>query len=235
MPNSLIKMPSESAFKKQAEVANEALKTFTAVQNSSSAMVIKAAVSELVDATAEFNNFVPFFVGHALFQEIPPAVFNTLETFANKNPNFVMPSGIARIAGLDARVKDYLALSKNKKAGKVSFLLLFLSNISARRSSPYWTSYGTSWSYEEVSSLHGLFPPFSLSTVFLLLFQTKRPRLSKETVDMSEDDDEQPAKMVKPSATLRPKVSTFSNVADAVNKVSSLLYSLCFSTQHSVI
>lgn len=49
---------------------------------------------------------------------------------------------------------------------------------------------------------------------------------------MSEDDDEQPVKMVKPSATLRPKVSTFSNVADAVNKVSSLLYSLCFSTQH---
>jgi hypothetical protein len=123
----LVKMPSESAFKKQAEVASDALKTFTAVQHSSSTMVVKAAVTELIDSTADFNNFVPFFVGHALFQEIPPAVFNTLETFANKNPNFVMPSGIARIAGLDARVKDYLALSKSKKTGKVSFLLLCLS------------------------------------------------------------------------------------------------------------
>jgi hypothetical protein len=117
---SIITMPSESAFKKQAEIASDALKTFTAVQNSSSPTIVKAAVTELIDATIEFNNFVPFFVPHALFQEIPPAVFNVLENFSKKHPNFAMPSAIAKVAGLDARVKDSISIAKAKKGNPFS-------------------------------------------------------------------------------------------------------------------
>lgn len=117
---SLIKMPSESSFKRQADIASDALKTFSAVQSSKSSMVVKAAVIELIDATIAFNEYLPFFLAHPLFQEIPPAVFNTLEQFGNKNPKFEMPSTIARVAGLDARVKDSLRIGKQ---GKISFSL----------------------------------------------------------------------------------------------------------------
>ena len=117
-------MPSENAFKDQAEIASNALKTFVAVQHSASTFIVKAAVNELIDATIAFNNFVPFFVSHPLFQEIPPAVFNTLEQFANKHPNFEMPSTIARVAGLDARVKNSMSLSSAKKGMPSPFLLL---------------------------------------------------------------------------------------------------------------
>jgi hypothetical protein len=47
-------------------------------------------------------------------------------------------------------------------------------------------------------------------------------------VDVSDDEDEQPTKMAKPSATLRPKSTTFANVADAVNKVIFTLFTLSF-------
>ena len=55
-------MPSENAFKKQAEATSKALKAFVAVQNLKSTIIIKAAMTELVDATVGFNAFVPFFV-----------------------------------------------------------------------------------------------------------------------------------------------------------------------------
>lgn len=119
---SLIKMPSESSFKRQADLASDALKTFSAVQSSKSAMVVKAAVIELIEATIAFNDYLPFFLSHSLFQEIPPAVFNALDHFATKNPKFEMPSTIARVAGLDARVKDSL---KNPKKGMFSFFSSF--------------------------------------------------------------------------------------------------------------
>lgn len=109
---SLIKMPSESSFKRQADAASDALKTFMAVQSSKSSMIIKAAVIEVLDATIAFNDYLPFFLAHPLFQEIPPAVFSSLEQFANKNPKFEMPSAIARVAGLDARVRDSLRIPK---------------------------------------------------------------------------------------------------------------------------
>ena len=113
-PLSITTMPSESSFKKQADATSEALKTFTAIQNSKSIVIVKAAINELIDTTTGFNNFLPFFLSHPLFQEIPPAVFNVLEDFSNRNPKFDMPSSIAKVAGLDARVKDSMAI-KNKK------------------------------------------------------------------------------------------------------------------------
>ena len=113
-------MPSENAFKKQAELASEALKAFVAVQNLKSTVIVKAAMTELIDATVGFNTFVPFFVSHPLFQEIPPAVNTVLEKFSIKNPNFDMPPGIAKIAGLDARVRDTMT-----KKGQSLYPLFF--------------------------------------------------------------------------------------------------------------
>jgi len=102
-------MPSESSFKKQADLAQDALQSFTAVQSLKSPVVIKAALDDLVAATVAFNNFVPFFTSHSLFLEIPPAVFHVLEKFIHKNPNFDMPSDYAKIVGLDTRIREYLA------------------------------------------------------------------------------------------------------------------------------
>jgi len=106
------KMPSESSFKKQAALVQDLLKNFTAVQHLKSTLVLKAAISELIDSTIAFNHFIPFFLAHPLFQEIPPAVFHVLEKFLHKNPNFDMPSGYAKIVKLDARVRDSLTPSK---------------------------------------------------------------------------------------------------------------------------
>lgn len=105
-------MPSENSFKRQADAASDALKVFVSVQNSKSTAVVKAAMTELIDATIGFNNFVPFFVSHSLFQEIPPAVHTVLEKFSKKNPSFDMPASIAKVAGLDARVRDSMAVAK---------------------------------------------------------------------------------------------------------------------------
>ena len=105
-------MPSKNAFKKQAEAASEALKAFVAVQNLKSTIIVKAAMTELVDATVGFNAFVPFFVSHVLFQEIPPVVHAVLEKLSIKNPSFDMPPGIAKIAGLDACVRDAIITAK---------------------------------------------------------------------------------------------------------------------------
>lgn len=112
LPIKITTMPSENSFKKQADAASDALKTFVSVQNSKSTAVIKAAMAELIDATVDFNNFVPFFVSHSLFQEIPPAVHIVLEKFSKKNPSFEMPSSVAKVAGLDARVRDSMAATK---------------------------------------------------------------------------------------------------------------------------
>jgi hypothetical protein len=116
-------MPSESSFKKQAELASDSLKNFTAVQDLKSSAVIKAAMTELIDATVLFNNFVPFFVSHPLFQEVPSAVFNVLKKFSAKHPSFDMPQTMAKIAGLDARVKDSMSLKKG------FFLFLFMFSL----------------------------------------------------------------------------------------------------------
>jgi hypothetical protein len=60
-PTNIINMPSESSFKKQAEVARGALKNFNMVRNCNSPAVIKIALNELVDAIVRAS-FLIFFV-----------------------------------------------------------------------------------------------------------------------------------------------------------------------------
>ena len=122
-PCSISIMPSESSFKRQAELAQEALKTFTAVRSMKSTTVVTAAITELIDATVAFNHFVPFFVNHSLFQEIPSAVLKAFEDFIKTNPDFDMPAGIGKISGLDARARD--AAAPPKKGNFLSFSFLF--------------------------------------------------------------------------------------------------------------
>ena len=219
-PLSITIMPSENAFKKQAEAASDALKTFTAIRDSKSLIIVKAAIAELIDATIRFNNYVPFFVSHPLFQEIPPAVFNVLEEFSNKNPKFNMPSSFAKVVGLDARVKDSIAVAASKK-GMTFFSMLSLSYISlSEAAAPSAGARGNKGASgvmrkpknSQVSLLLRL-------DALLTLLQAKRPRLSKEIIDNSDDDGDQLAQFVKPAATLCPKPATFASVADAVNKV----------------
>lgn len=124
-------MPSESSFKKQAEIAQDALKNFTAVQSFKSPVVIKAALDELVTSTVAFNSFIPFFLSHPLFQEIPPAVFHVLEKFMHKNPNFDMPSDYAKIVGLDTRIRESLTQQTSLKKG-LSLSFIFLARFSPR-------------------------------------------------------------------------------------------------------
>jgi hypothetical protein len=107
-------MPSESAFKQQATLARSALKNFQAISQLDAPGPTKTAFYDLVNATVDFNRFVPFFVSHALFQEIPPLVHTTLEDFLAKNPNFERPSTYSKIAGLNARVQDSAQTSAKK-------------------------------------------------------------------------------------------------------------------------
>ena len=121
-------MPSESSFKKQVALAQDALKNFTAVQSLKSTAVLKAAISELIDSTIAFNHFIPFFLSHPLFQEISPAVLHVLEKFIHKNPNFDMPSGYSKIVSLDARIRDSLSLPISKGMSFLFCLISFFSN-----------------------------------------------------------------------------------------------------------
>jgi hypothetical protein len=135
-------MPSEASFKKQAELAREALTNFNTIRQLKAPGLIKTALLELVETTVRllllsfilrlthiskvaFNNFVPFFVSHVLFQEIPPAVHTAIEDFVSKNPDFEMPPLTHKIAGLDARVKDSL-VNQNSRKGSVFPLIHIL-------------------------------------------------------------------------------------------------------------
>jgi hypothetical protein len=113
-------MPSESSFKKQVEIAREALKNFNTVKTFKSSVVARAAMVELIDATVAFNSFIPFFLKDPAFQEIPTAVHTVLEEYSSQNPSFVMPTLYSKIISLDARVKDFVL---NGKKGMLFFLL----------------------------------------------------------------------------------------------------------------
>ncbi|KAF8816870.1 hypothetical protein BYT27DRAFT_7247755 [Phlegmacium glaucopus] len=102
-------MPSEVNFKKHAETTREALKNFNTVWHLNAPALTKLALEELVSLTVNFNEFVPFFVAHPLFQEIPPAVQNAVQDFSAKNPAVGLPEHTPHIAGLVARIKDSLA------------------------------------------------------------------------------------------------------------------------------
>lgn len=124
-PSSTISMPSENSFKQHAELARNALKTFNAVRqlDSSALPVIKTALNELVNVTVDFTRFIPFFLSHPLFQEIPSLVHSTLEEFFSQHPNFERPSAYPRIVGLHARVQDSIQISA-KRGTYPTFLLL---------------------------------------------------------------------------------------------------------------
>ncbi|KAF8806940.1 hypothetical protein BYT27DRAFT_7256945 [Phlegmacium glaucopus] len=100
-------MPSEANFKKHTENTCEALKNFNAIQNFNAPILTKLL-------TVNFNEFVPFFIAHPLFQEIPPAVQNAVQDFSAKNPAVGLPEHTPHIARLVARIKDSLASSVKK-------------------------------------------------------------------------------------------------------------------------
>lgn len=122
-PTSTAIMPSESSFKQQAELARAALKNFKAIAQLDAPGPVKTAFYELFAATVDFNRFIPFFVSHALFHEIPPLVHTALEEFLVKHPNFERPPAYSKLAGLNARIQDSLQVSSKK--GEFS---LFLSH-----------------------------------------------------------------------------------------------------------
>lgn len=75
---------------------------------------------------AAFNNFLPFFLSHPLFHEIPPAANLAIEDFRAKNPDVELPPLSPKVAGLVARIKDSLASTPSKK-GNPFFFFFFLS------------------------------------------------------------------------------------------------------------
>jgi hypothetical protein len=105
-PTSNVTMPSEFFFKKQAGRAQKALSNFKLVSSLSDASaLIRAAMTELVDATDAFNGFLSH-RNHSLFQEVPIMVQATLDDFLTKNPKFDVPKNFHKIAGLVARIRD---------------------------------------------------------------------------------------------------------------------------------
>ena len=105
-------MPSENTFKQHVELTRTALKTFTAIRQLDAPGPIKTAFDELVVLTADFTNFVPFFVTHPLFIELPPLVFSAFEDFLCKNPAFEKPAAYAKVVALNARIKESASAAK---------------------------------------------------------------------------------------------------------------------------
>ena len=117
-------MPSENTFIQHVEAARAALKNFNAVRQLDVPGPVKTAFNELVAVIAEFNTFVPFFVNHPLFLEIPPLACTALEDFLSKNAAFERPALYAKVTVLNARIKDSISGAK-KGAWFASFLFLF--------------------------------------------------------------------------------------------------------------
>ena len=184
-------MPSESSFKHHTELVRNALRTFTTIQQLDAPGPIKTALNELITATADFQNFVPFFVNHTLFLEIPPLVYTTLEEFFSKNPSFDKPPLYGKLAGLNARVKDSLAISA-KKGTSSPFLLrapfLRFEVLAALSAAPLRPEKKPRVSAKATPGVRFLPSQFLRNFAYpFLVFQGKRPRISKEFVD-SEDD-----------------------------------------------
>ncbi|KAF8811322.1 hypothetical protein BYT27DRAFT_7208724 [Phlegmacium glaucopus] len=97
-------MPSESSFKKQVQAAHNTLLNFKTVLPLKTLLLTKPALLKLINSTAAFANFVPFFLTHPLFQEVLPAVHNTIEDFKSKNPDFRLPEDAHKIVNLDTEL-----------------------------------------------------------------------------------------------------------------------------------
>jgi hypothetical protein len=123
-------MPSENSFKQHVETVRVALKNFQAIRQLDAPGPVKTAFDELSNATAELNRFVPFFVTHLSFQELPPLVLSTLEEFLVKNPQFEKPSSFSKLAGLSARAQDSAHTAARRGMYKFfSFFLLALTHL----------------------------------------------------------------------------------------------------------
>ena len=114
-------MPSESSFKKHAEVTHEALKTFTMVHLLKSLVLIKTAIFDPIDAIITVYPFIPFFLTHNLFQEISTSAFNVLSSFAKENSSFIMPKTMDKVTAINDCIQGSLTSKKGL------FLLLFIS------------------------------------------------------------------------------------------------------------
>ena len=108
------------------ELPRSALKAFNAIRLLDAPGPVKTALYDLVTVTSDFNHFVPFFISHALFQEILSLVHSTLEEFLSQHPDFERPPNYSKIAGLHARVQDSIQLA----AKKGMYFPLFVASIS---------------------------------------------------------------------------------------------------------
>ena len=124
-PTSSSVMPSENSFKQHIALVRAALKTFNTICQLDAPGPVKTAFDELVNVTADLNKFVPFFVSHSLFQELPPLVHAALEDFLTTRPSFDKPLNFSKIAGLNARAQDSVHISARRGKYLLSFESLF--------------------------------------------------------------------------------------------------------------
>ncbi|KAF8809164.1 hypothetical protein BYT27DRAFT_7255038 [Phlegmacium glaucopus] len=163
-------MPTEIAFKKHTEETRKALKNFNAIRILKAPDLINFALNMLVTLTVGFNDFMPGFILNPLFQEIPPGVENTINNFCIKNPGVLLPETTHHITGLVARIKDSL-IPTAKKGMILIQICLF----------PFQHSLILTAAIA-AANIH----PEKIKKVKPAM--TKRPRLSKETVNSDDDN-----------------------------------------------
>jgi hypothetical protein len=111
-------MPSENSFKQHVERVRGALKNFNAIRILDAPGPIKTALDELIALDVEFTKFTTFFSTHALFLEVPPAVFQALDDFFTKNPTYERPPDYKQVIGLNARAaREVAAQAASTKRG----------------------------------------------------------------------------------------------------------------------
>jgi hypothetical protein len=112
------RMPSENSFKQHVERVRGALKNFNAIRILDAPGPIKTALDELIALDVEFTKFTTFFSTHALFLEVPPAVFQALDDFFTKNPTYERPPDYKQVIGLNARAaREVAAQAASTKRG----------------------------------------------------------------------------------------------------------------------
>ena len=126
-PDNISIMPSESSFKKHAEIAHDALTNFNAVRSLKSPVIVKTAVFDLIDAIIAFHPFIPFFLTNNIFQELLTSAYNTLCSFAKDNPAFVMPKSMDTVASINDWVQNSFTSKRGKRYSLMSFsFILFI-------------------------------------------------------------------------------------------------------------
>ena len=100
-------MPAESTFKKHVELVHKSFNNFNTIRSMNMTALTRTAIINLLKLTTGMNSFVLFFLNHALFQELVPAVFNTLYGFAVENPKFVMLKAMDHLSSLNDHVQCY--------------------------------------------------------------------------------------------------------------------------------